>query len=167
MFELRPRLHISHIYIFIHFCIVWEHWPDTREFITRSVELWNRWISVSCYYNRVQNTCPLYTHETPIFVLCIDPCNLFSSFWSIFACIQYTSWNKMSVLCCSCVQESLPLSGAGSSMKGVSKGDSLMIVCRFQVGTVSFPYFRLFKCVRVSSLDGRYLYNMYIHVHVV
>ena len=74
---------------------------------------------------------------------------------------------KMSVLCCSCVQESLPLSGAGSSMKGVSKGDSLMIVCRFQVGTVSFPYFRLFKCVRVSSLDGRYLYNMYIHVHVV
>jgi len=23
---------------------VWEHWPDTREFITRCAELWNRWI---------------------------------------------------------------------------------------------------------------------------
>jgi len=31
--------------------IVDEHWPETREFITRSVELWNRWIRLSCYYN--------------------------------------------------------------------------------------------------------------------
>jgi len=35
-------------------CIVYEHWPDTCELITRTVELWNRWIKVlSCYYNRV------------------------------------------------------------------------------------------------------------------
>jgi len=33
--------------------IAWEHWPDTREFITQTVELWNRWITLSCYYNRV------------------------------------------------------------------------------------------------------------------
>jgi len=26
--------------------IVWEHWPGTHEFITRSAELWNRWIRV-------------------------------------------------------------------------------------------------------------------------
>ena len=42
--------------------IVYKHWPDTRELITRTVELWNRWIRLSCYYNRVKNTCPLYTH---------------------------------------------------------------------------------------------------------
>jgi len=29
------------------------HWPDIPEFITRSVELWNRWIRLACYYNRV------------------------------------------------------------------------------------------------------------------
>ena len=33
--------------------IISEHWPETREFITRTVELWNRWIRLSCYYNRV------------------------------------------------------------------------------------------------------------------
>jgi len=33
--------------------IVYNYWPDTREFITRSVELWNGWIRLSCYYNRV------------------------------------------------------------------------------------------------------------------
>jgi len=33
--------------------IVDEHWPDTRDFITRNIELWNRWIRQSCYYNRV------------------------------------------------------------------------------------------------------------------
>jgi len=27
--------------------------PETREFVTRTVELWNRWIRLSCYYNRV------------------------------------------------------------------------------------------------------------------
>jgi len=26
---------------------------DTREFITRSAELWNRWIRLSCNYSRV------------------------------------------------------------------------------------------------------------------
>ena len=44
--------------------ITWEHWSDTLEFITRTVELWNRRIRLSCYYNRVTNTCPLYTHVT-------------------------------------------------------------------------------------------------------
>ena len=33
--------------------IVYEHWPETRECITRTIELWNRWIRLSCYYNRV------------------------------------------------------------------------------------------------------------------
>jgi len=32
--------------------IVWEHWPDTHKFITQSSEFWNRWIRLSCYYNR-------------------------------------------------------------------------------------------------------------------
>jgi len=31
--------------------IVCEHWPDTCEYITWTVELWNRWIRLSCYYN--------------------------------------------------------------------------------------------------------------------
>jgi len=31
--------------------IVYKHWPDTREFITRTVDLWKRWIRLSCYYN--------------------------------------------------------------------------------------------------------------------
>jgi len=25
----------------------------THDFVTRTVELWNRWIRLSCYYNRV------------------------------------------------------------------------------------------------------------------
>jgi len=33
-------------------CIVYEHWPDTREFITPTVLL-NMWIILPCYYNRV------------------------------------------------------------------------------------------------------------------
>jgi len=33
--------------------IVYKHWPGTREFITWTVELWNRWIKLSCCYNRV------------------------------------------------------------------------------------------------------------------
>jgi len=46
--------------------IVYEHWPEIRAFITRTIELWNRWIRLSCYINSVQNTCPVYTHVTPI-----------------------------------------------------------------------------------------------------
>jgi len=34
--------------------IVYEHWPNNREFITRTAEFWNRWIWMSCYYNRIQ-----------------------------------------------------------------------------------------------------------------
>jgi len=26
------------------YSILYKHWPDTREFITRTGELWNRWI---------------------------------------------------------------------------------------------------------------------------
>jgi len=33
--------------------IWYTHWPDTREFVTPTVELWKRWIRLSCYYNRV------------------------------------------------------------------------------------------------------------------
>jgi len=29
------------------------YWPDTLEFITQTMALWNRWIRLSCYYNRV------------------------------------------------------------------------------------------------------------------
>jgi len=31
----------------------YEHWSETREFITRTIELWNRWIRLSFNYNRV------------------------------------------------------------------------------------------------------------------
>ena len=33
--------------------IVYKHWPETFEFITQAVELWNRWIRLSCYYKKV------------------------------------------------------------------------------------------------------------------
>jgi len=36
-----------------YYCIVCEHWSDTREYITRSAKLWNKWIRLSCYYSRV------------------------------------------------------------------------------------------------------------------
>ena len=38
-----------------------EHWPDTCEFITQTVELCKRWIRLLCYYNRVYTSCPLLT----------------------------------------------------------------------------------------------------------
>jgi len=37
----------------LHIYIVDEHWPETHESIKQTVELWNRWIRLSCYYNRV------------------------------------------------------------------------------------------------------------------
>ena len=46
--------------------IVYKHWPDTPEFLTRTVELWYKWIRLSCYYNTIYNACQLYTHVTPI-----------------------------------------------------------------------------------------------------
>jgi len=46
--------------------IVYKHWPDIREFTSWTVELWNRWIRLSCHDNRLYNTCPLHTHVTPI-----------------------------------------------------------------------------------------------------
>jgi len=36
--------------------IVYEHWPETCEFITQTIELWNRWIWLPCCYNRVQKS---------------------------------------------------------------------------------------------------------------
>jgi len=43
-------IYLQQIYYSI---IVYEHWPATREFITWTIVLWNRWIRLSCYYNRV------------------------------------------------------------------------------------------------------------------
>jgi len=33
--------------------VVYQHWPETCEFITQTIELWDRWIRLSSYYNRV------------------------------------------------------------------------------------------------------------------
>ena len=44
--------------------IIYKHWPDTREFITRTVELWNRWIKLSCYYNSIYLVSIVYTCNT-------------------------------------------------------------------------------------------------------
>ena len=65
------------------FYIVYEHWPETHEFITQTVALWNRWFRLSCYYNTLWNTCPVNTHLSPI-LQCVGPCNLFGSVWSMF-----------------------------------------------------------------------------------
>ena len=47
--------------------IVYKHWPDIHEFITQTIDFYNRCIRLSWYYNSVKNTCPLYTHVTPLF----------------------------------------------------------------------------------------------------
>jgi len=36
-----------------HCSIAYHYRPDTREVITRTVELWNKWARLSCYYSRV------------------------------------------------------------------------------------------------------------------
>jgi len=54
-------------YLIVRFRYCMEHWPDTGEFITRSVEFWNRWIRLLCYYNWMYILCPLNTHVMPIF----------------------------------------------------------------------------------------------------
>jgi len=33
--------------------IVYKHWPETCDFIKQTIELWARWIRLSCYYSRV------------------------------------------------------------------------------------------------------------------
>ena len=38
----------KHILYNVSLSSVYKHWPDAREFITRIVELWNRWIRVLC-----------------------------------------------------------------------------------------------------------------------
>jgi len=58
---------------------VYNHWPDNREFITRTVELWNRWIRLSCYY-----TCSSILYR-------IGLCNVFGSIWSMFSYNRLTS----------------------------------------------------------------------------
>jgi len=45
--QARYTLH----WLMFFWSIVYKHWPDTRAFITRNVELWNRWIRLSCYYS--------------------------------------------------------------------------------------------------------------------
>jgi len=52
-FEGCPEYWLYSVYRAWVYGIVYKHWPDTREFVTRTVELWNRWIRLSCYYNRV------------------------------------------------------------------------------------------------------------------
>jgi len=44
---------VKAVMVGLKLAIVYEHSPDTREFITWTVELWNRWITLWCYYNRV------------------------------------------------------------------------------------------------------------------
>jgi len=46
-------LHNDPINVIYKLAIVYKHWPGTREFITRTNELWNTWIRWSCYCNRV------------------------------------------------------------------------------------------------------------------
>jgi len=52
LFSSFPFIQTGKLDILI-MCIVYKHWPVTHEFFTRTVELWNRWIRVSCYYYRV------------------------------------------------------------------------------------------------------------------
>ena len=54
------------------------------------------WIRLSCYYNRVKNTCPLYSHVSPI-LQCIGPCNLLESVWSMF--VYNISVSNLYILC--------------------------------------------------------------------
>jgi len=63
--ETSPLCYLLYVCYLIYLlklcsCTVYEHWPETREFITRTIELWNRWMRLSCYYSRVYDTCPLY-----------------------------------------------------------------------------------------------------------
>jgi len=53
---ITTNLHTEHCVSFSLWGIVYTHWPDTREFIPQTIELWNIWIRMSC------NTCPWYTH---------------------------------------------------------------------------------------------------------
>ena len=69
------------LFVLVLHCIAWEH--DTPESITRSAELWNRWIRLSCYYNRVYILCHRITINS-YKCKCIGTYNLFYSFRSIF-----------------------------------------------------------------------------------
>ena len=44
--------------------IVYKHWSVTREFIKRTVELWKRWIRLSCYYNKNRHVSIVYKCNT-------------------------------------------------------------------------------------------------------
>jgi len=41
------------MFVYNTYISVCKYWPDTHVFITQTVELWNRWIILSCYYSRV------------------------------------------------------------------------------------------------------------------
>ena len=40
--------------LFFNCVIACEHWPDSSKFIIQSAELWNRWIRLSCIYNKLK-----------------------------------------------------------------------------------------------------------------
>ena len=51
--------------LFITMCFVWEHWPDTHECITQTVELWYRWIkSVVLLQQSIKHVSIVYTCNT-------------------------------------------------------------------------------------------------------
>ena len=94
----------SIVTIIVKFCviicglyyIVQEHRPDTRELITKSADLLNRWIRLSCY-NRLFISCSLNTHVTPILQR-IGPCNLLRSFRSIFVYNTYVFIRQLTTM---------------------------------------------------------------------
>ena len=51
-----------------HNKIAWKHWPDTCEFITQTVELWNRWIRlVMLLQQSIEHVSIVYTCNLPLF----------------------------------------------------------------------------------------------------
>ena len=61
---VRQQIHLTDI--------VYKHWPDTCEVITQAVKLWNRWIILSCYYNRGYKTCVHCIHMLHLFCNALD-----------------------------------------------------------------------------------------------
>ena len=88
-----PQHHSNPLYLLI----VYKHWPDTREFITQSGELWNRWIKLDC---RVIIT------EYRICVHCIHMYHLFCNalvhviYSGVSGPCSHTIVMKVSVLIC-------------------------------------------------------------------
>ena len=127
--------------------------PDTREFITRTVGLWNRWIRLSCYYNRVYNTCPLYTRVTPI-LQCIGPCYSFRSFRSIFVYNIYTwTYKQLPDNRCHFIPTRHALSGQFKTFQSQSKLSNSTVSMRGAVNII-IPTAYLWW---VNMWSGRYV----------